>query len=144
MKKTTDFAPWKTDSSSGQPPATKTGSTPGTSLRHWTSSFVPALNSWAPGGWLGVPAIRTILASAALAAEGAAATRPPRARPESTNRPDSVFMRQSSGAFGREVPRPGRRACEEEPAPVAGVRVPRKGEIDRGGQISLVWPGTGT
>ena len=33
MKKTTDLAPWKTLSSSGQPPATKTGSMPGDFLQ---------------------------------------------------------------------------------------------------------------
>ena len=68
MKKTTVRAPSKTDSSLGQPPATNTGSTPGSSARHLASSLQPALNSWSPGPWLGRPAIRTILAVSAAGA----------------------------------------------------------------------------
>src|SRR3954468_2485258 len=78
MKKTSDLAPSKTDSSFGQPPVTTTGSTPGTCDRHLASSLVPALNSWSPGPWLGLPAIRTIWASSARAP---AATEAARARP---------------------------------------------------------------
>src|SRR5436305_4674494 len=65
MKKISDLAPSKTDSSLGQPPVTTTGSTPGTCDRHLASSLQPALNSCAPALWLGRPAIRTILAGLA-------------------------------------------------------------------------------
>ena len=74
MKKTSVRAPSKTDSSRGQPPATTTGSTPGTSARHLASSLQPALNSWSPGPWLGRPATRTILAVSA--ARGGSSKRP--------------------------------------------------------------------
>src|SRR4051794_10243284 len=71
MKKIRALAPSNTDSSLGQPPVTTTGSTPVTCDRHLASSLQPALNSWAPGPWLGRPAIRTILAG--LVDRGAAA-----------------------------------------------------------------------
>src|SRR5262249_27287666 len=92
MKKTTARAPWKTSSFWGHPPATKTGSTPGTSLRHLTSSLVPALNSWSPGPWLGRPAIRTILALAS----SAAAVEPAQPRAATASSPNSFFIGATS------------------------------------------------
>src|SRR6516225_12373795 len=83
MKKTRALAPSKTDSSLGQPPVTITGSTPGTSARQRASSLQPALNSWAPGPWLGLPATSTILAVSAERAgpASAVADRPSASRP---------------------------------------------------------------
>src|SRR4051794_12377899 len=76
MKKTSALAPSKTDSSFGQPPVTTTGSTPGTWERHFASSLQPALNSWAPGPWLGLPAISTILFASAARTGRAGITNP--------------------------------------------------------------------
>src|SRR5512135_1066760 len=96
MKKTTDLAPRKTPSSWGHPPATKTGSMPGISPRHSTSSFVPALYSCSPGPWLGRPAIRTIFVPAACAGT----TVPSQARAQIPNRPNGFFMRRTSTGSG--------------------------------------------
>src|SRR3954468_10894972 len=52
-------APSKTDLSRGQPLRFTLVSRPGKPFRHPARSWTPALNSWAPGPWLGVAAIRT-------------------------------------------------------------------------------------
>ena len=101
MKKTTALAPSKTLSSSGQPPATNTGSMPGTSFRHLTSSFVPALNSWSPG-----PVARLARDQDDLrvggSAPGPARQRPGRPGRGAGSRPISFLMRPtSSGVEGR-------------------------------------------
>src|ERR1700683_3153452 len=83
MKKTTVRAPSNTDSSLGHPPATTTGSTPGTSARHLASNLQPALNSWSPGPWLGRPAISTTLAVSA--ADATATNNQPTSSVETAN-----------------------------------------------------------
>src|SRR5512140_3543230 len=52
-------APSKASGCFGQPFRWTVVSRPGNPCRHLARSWTPALNSWAPGPWLGVPAIRT-------------------------------------------------------------------------------------
>ena len=148
MKKTSVRAPSKTDSSSGQPPATKTGSTPGTSARHLASSLQPALNSWSPGPWLGRPATRTILAVSAAAADAESDQAARAAKCERKQLPHGGLPHRSgrSGVV-QDADEPRRRTKRR------GSFVPRQGcRIDRSllrivmprAQISSVTPGLGT
>src|SRR3954454_23897546 len=67
-------APSKTALSRGQPLRFTLVSSPGKPFRHLARSWTPALNSCAPGPWLGVPAISTsFFASAPTAGPARAA-----------------------------------------------------------------------
>src|SRR3954468_1377096 len=63
---TIDRAPSNTLGFLGQLSRTITGNTPGVCSSSLASTAWVARYSWAPGGWLGVPATRTTLASLGL------------------------------------------------------------------------------
>ena len=142
MKKTTALAPSKTDSSLGQPPATNTGSTPGTSLQALGQQLAAGVELVVARPVAGPAGDQDDLGVSAAARPGRPAA-PGRPGRRAGSRPSSFLMRRDLAMSQKRRPA----ASEARPRPSSRPGASTIRRCSRRGlssdQISSVTPGHG-